>query len=465
MTTPYRLSLLLGLTLTSTIAFAQTTPASSTRSDPADAPVELSPFEVRPEDVGYQAGNTTSGSRLNSRLKDTPASISPFTPEFLSDIGATNLEEMLSYALNIEGEFDDSIAGFSNTPGRAVTGGDFNFRIRGQGAGVSRDFVENGAPNDLYNVERAEVTSGPNSILFGIGSTGGLVSLSGKKAQVSRNKSSLKTVFGSWDYHRVEGDHNQVLIPKVLAVRLLGAYQNALGWRQWDFSDAERGTVAVTYKPFAKTTLHVSGEKGSTSNNASITWNLADSFLRWDAASRPVFDGAASVATGTASIGTADRFTFDERAGIVYNLRNELTTNPLNTDALLSPSLSPYNFNITGPGAKRWQDFSSWQVQFEHRFPKNVTVEAAYFHNDQDHKVAAMNTGNAGLYLRGDPNRTVPNINNTATIPNPRAGQLYVEITPWEDWRYSANDVARLTASWEVNLGKWLGRHRIAGLI
>lgn len=451
-------------------SFAQSTnpapagPAVTTAVDDS-APVEMSPFEVRPEDVGYQAANTTSGSRLNSRLKDTPAAISPFTPEFLSDIGAVNLQDMLGYALNIEGEFDDSIAGFSNTPGRAVTGGDFNFRIRGQGAGVSRDFVENGAPNDLYNVERAEVTSGPNSILFGIGSTGGLVSLSGKKAQVNRNKTSLKTVIGSWDYHRFEGDYNQVIKPGMLSARLMGVYQNALGWRKWDFSDQKRGTASLTYRPFKSTTVHVSGEKGHTANNASITWNLADSFTRWDAAGRPVIDAAASAAMGTATIGTADRFTFDERAGVVYNLRGELTTSGINTDALLPPHLSPYDFNITGPGAKRRQDFSSWQVQLEHRFPKQVTVEAAYFHNDQDHFVAALNTGNAGLYLRGDPNRTVPNINNTGTIPNPRAGQLYVDMTPWEDWRYSANDVARLTASWEVDLGKWLGRHRIAGLL
>ena len=42
--------------------------------------VVLSPFEVTSDkDVGYQAGNTTSGSRLNSRLKDTAASVMVFT--------------------------------------------------------------------------------------------------------------------------------------------------------------------------------------------------------------------------------------------------------------------------------------------------------------------------------------------------------------------------------------------------
>src|SRR6266852_1046422 len=98
------------LTLTATLAFvlalpgallAQVVvpaPATTARSTTKDSEtIELSPFEVRAEnDVGYQAANTTSGSRLNSRLKDTPASVTAFTAEFLSDIGATNLEEMLA---------------------------------------------------------------------------------------------------------------------------------------------------------------------------------------------------------------------------------------------------------------------------------------------------------------------------------------------------------------------------------
>jgi hypothetical protein len=84
-------------------AFAQTAPTPpATRPSTAAAPanvnasstsaagdqvIELSPFQVRPEDdTGYQATNTTSGSRLATSLKETAASISPFTPEFLSDI-------------------------------------------------------------------------------------------------------------------------------------------------------------------------------------------------------------------------------------------------------------------------------------------------------------------------------------------------------------------------------------------
>ncbi len=118
-------------------------PASAAAVDPSQATVELSPFEVRADsDVGYQAGNTVSGSRL----KDTPASISPFTLEFLSDIAATNLEDMLGYANNVEAEFENATAGFNNPPGRDTTGNDYQFRMRGMAAGAARDFMDSSVP-------------------------------------------------------------------------------------------------------------------------------------------------------------------------------------------------------------------------------------------------------------------------------------------------------------------------------
>ena len=79
---------LIALPLAAQTAAPPASPAPAAGERPV---VELSPFEVRAEnDVGYQAANTTSGSRLNSRLRDTPAAVAAFTPEFLADIAATN---------------------------------------------------------------------------------------------------------------------------------------------------------------------------------------------------------------------------------------------------------------------------------------------------------------------------------------------------------------------------------------
>jgi len=71
----------------------------------------MSPFVVQTDqDAGYVAMNTLAGSRLNTSLKDTAASISVFTSEFMSDIGAFELSEVVRYAVNVEFQLDDDRA-------------------------------------------------------------------------------------------------------------------------------------------------------------------------------------------------------------------------------------------------------------------------------------------------------------------------------------------------------------------
>src|SRR5436190_8664176 len=77
-------------------------PAAPT-PEPVDKVIELTPFEVRSDlDTGYQGMDTAAGSRLNTKLSDTPAAISVFTAEFLNDIAATNIADVAKYAANTE---------------------------------------------------------------------------------------------------------------------------------------------------------------------------------------------------------------------------------------------------------------------------------------------------------------------------------------------------------------------------
>jgi outer membrane receptor protein involved in Fe transport len=78
-------------------------PATEATTAAKEIVVELPPFEVRTDkDVGYIAQNTTSGSRLNTSLKDTAAPVSVFTQEFLNDIGVTDIAALADYTLNTE---------------------------------------------------------------------------------------------------------------------------------------------------------------------------------------------------------------------------------------------------------------------------------------------------------------------------------------------------------------------------
>ncbi len=448
--------------------FAQTVtpaPATSPKAEPAKEVVELSPFEVKSaDDVGYQAGNTTSGSRLNSRLKDTAASISPFTPEFLADIAATNLQEMLAYANNIEAELEDGQAGFNNPAGRDSTGGDYAFRIRGVIGGVSRDFVDASAPNDLYNVERAEVTSGPNSILFGLGPAGGLVSLTGKKANVRRTRTTLKTVFSEYDYQRYELDFNRVLIRDRLALRLLGLHHTSEGWRKWTRDDQDRFTGAVTFKPFKLTSVDFSYERGTRYNSLAVTGNAVDGVSQWLSLNRPTADGVAVAGTSRYATGS-DRYTLFDNSGTIYNLKGELQSiSRFSSTTLADVSMAPNQYNYIGPGGLRGQEFSSWNLNLEQRVTRDLTLVAALFHNRGLTNTDGVNTSLPEL--RGDPNPNIPAPSGgTATVANPFVGKLYMDTTWFKDSYDVINDVQRLSTAYELSLGKWLGRHRIAGMV
>lgn len=444
-------------------------PAPATApADDKDKVLNLSPFEVRSEDdVGYQAMNTTSGSRLGTSLKDTAASISPFTPEFLSDIAATSVTDMLAYSANAELNAGDAEgAGFNNPRDFSSAGGE-PFRIRGIPGGVSTDYVENAAPQDLYNIERAEVASGPNSILFGSGDAGGLVSLSSKRANVSRTKFSGQAQFASWAGQRYTTDLNWALIPKTFAVRLNALYSDAKAWRRYEFNDAKRIAPAITYKPFKKTTIAANYENGLVVNSVGLKWNTTDQISRWVAAGRPISDATAADTTkGFSSQGANQRFTYFTQDGLVSNQRNELRSNiaPGTADTLLAPSIFPYDVNWAGPQTKLSRDFSSYQVSIEQRVSDTLTVQGIYLNNNTKAKARSfVYNGNVMDFL-GDPNLTIPAQNGTGTITNPRAGQLYLESNQFGDATDTKNEIKRLSIAYELKLGKWFGNHRFAAL-
>src|SRR5687768_11541582 len=174
---------------------AQVTPA--VRPPTSEEAVTLSPFEVRTDkDTGYTATSTLAGSRLNTALRDTPASISVFTKEFLDDIGAINVVEALEYALNGSREFTDMT-------GNVVTTNDVVFQFRGfTGASLGRNYFAWSLSSDSYNIERLDFSRGPNSILFGIGGPGGILNTTTKRARIGSSINEVRLRVGSWDDYR-----------------------------------------------------------------------------------------------------------------------------------------------------------------------------------------------------------------------------------------------------------------------
>ncbi len=136
---------------------------------PAAAPagddvIRLSEFQVSTSaDKGYRAGNSVSATRIDTPIKDLPFAISAFTSQFITDIGARDLFDVVQYAPGV------------TSAGREFNAGNAVFTIRGFDQTPQHNgFVGEGYV-DTLTVERVEVVKGPSSVLYGQVAPGGTV--------------------------------------------------------------------------------------------------------------------------------------------------------------------------------------------------------------------------------------------------------------------------------------------------
>ncbi|MBC9889116.1 MAG: TonB-dependent receptor plug domain-containing protein [Opitutae bacterium] len=187
---------------------------------------ELSPFTIdASEEEGYLATTTLAGSRIRSNVRDLGASIAIVTEDFLEDTGATDGESLLYFVGNVEvggvlGNFskvwDDGVTTNTsrNNPQRSQ-------RVRGLvDAVLTRDYFQSDVPFDAYNTTRVTVNRGPNSILFGLGSPGGVINNTTKQANIGTNFGELSVRLDHRGGHRESFDYNKTLIQDRLAVRV-----------------------------------------------------------------------------------------------------------------------------------------------------------------------------------------------------------------------------------------------------
>src|SRR5688572_23464024 len=94
--------------------YAQTAASADASGDEA---VVLNRFTVSTTaDRGYRAGNSVSATRVDTPIKDLPFAISAFTEQFIDDIGARELVDIVSYAPGVTSgakEFTQGNARFS----------------------------------------------------------------------------------------------------------------------------------------------------------------------------------------------------------------------------------------------------------------------------------------------------------------------------------------------------------------
>ena len=187
---------LLGALLTfATGALAQEKSTTAPAPGAKDEPVfELSPFEVTSEGTGYTGATTLAGNHLNTEVRDIGNAVTVITAQFLKDIGATDNQTLLQYTTNTEvgsvfGNFVGAGDGSLVDESAHFTSPNQNTRIRGlTAADNTRDYFLTNIPWDGYNVDGVDLQRGPNSILFGQGSSRPVSSIPARSRLRSRTR-------------------------------------------------------------------------------------------------------------------------------------------------------------------------------------------------------------------------------------------------------------------------------------
>jgi catecholate siderophore receptor len=180
------------------MAFGATAHAQ-TQAQAADATLpEIKARAERERDTGV----STAGAKFDTSARDVPQSITVVDRKMLDSQAATSLAQALRNVPGITlgagegGVIGDNInlRGFSARTDVYVDG----LRDRGQYA------------RDVFSLDAVEVLKGPASMLFGRGSTGGVINQVSKKPDL-RTRGEASMTAGTGDTYRIQADLNQAL--------------------------------------------------------------------------------------------------------------------------------------------------------------------------------------------------------------------------------------------------------------
>lgn len=247
----------------------------------------LSPFQVDgSQDVGYRAGATTAGSRLNTQLKDVAASVTPLTMEFLDDLGANDLADALSMVAGADTDLTADVSD-TNTGGEGYVGGDRNVRegtvrVRGLGSATNAsNYIEIYSSPDRYNIENAEFLRGANSILFGLAKPAGLVNYSTKRANLNRSINKVELKVDNFGSVRSTFDISRILIEDKLAFRINGLNSKEKYMFDSAYWRDNRLDLSTQFKPFENTIVNLSYETISSEGRRPTYRLLQDYTSEW----------------------------------------------------------------------------------------------------------------------------------------------------------------------------------------
>ncbi|MEG0052736.1 MAG: TonB-dependent siderophore receptor [Comamonas sp.] len=191
----------------------------------------------------YNPPTATSATKMEAPLRDIPQTVNVIPQSLLRDQAVQSMQDALKLV-----------------PGVGLSHGDGQrdqITIRGFTA-IADQFVDGLRDDALYfrdlsNIEQIEVLKGPASVLYGRGSSGGLINRITKKPGV--NLSEVGLTVGSWNQRRGEFDLARAPEDSRFALRVTGALEKADSYRDPQFLDREALSASMLFKASASTNV------------------------------------------------------------------------------------------------------------------------------------------------------------------------------------------------------------------
>ncbi|WP_076592838.1 TonB-dependent receptor [Herminiimonas arsenitoxidans] len=199
-------------------------------------------------ETNYNVTTATSATKIDAPLRDIPQTINVVPQELMRDKAVRSMEDAVK-----------------SVPGIGLSHGDGQrdqVTIRGFSA-IGDQFVDGVRDDALYfrdmsNVEQVEVVKGPASVLYGRGSSGGLINRVTKKPGMDKNEAMLQV--GSWNQHRGEFDLARNYEESGVAFRMTGAVERADSYRDQQFLAREAFAPSLLLKLGDNTKLLLQAE-------------------------------------------------------------------------------------------------------------------------------------------------------------------------------------------------------------
>lgn len=391
---------------------------------------ELSPFEVSTsQDVGYLSTNSTSGTSLNTAIKDLPMTIQVINQDFITDIGASNLDEALVYAAGVftsDNQASSSVGATRGTQGGGS--GDRSISSAGQGSrfanvvyirGLSTPYqnrmgfrygglivtpnsdITLGGLLDSANIERIEVVKGPNSILYGVGVLTGIVNVIPEKP-LSEPHYEFSVKAGNYGYFRTQADItgplNSEWIPGELNYRIAGSYDTRDDWTDFRTDKTEYWTAQLDYAPVKWARLFLEFQDGYTRiDGIGAQWISDDIDNANDTEFRNEYDEAFNWARHEGQIDRLrplDPAGFNSLVPTIDDAGNKRTAPAFKQlDELFTGGGYGPSYRISGPDTFADRDEQNFIADLE-LFPiKNLTINVGTFVAEQETRERTLQFG------------------------------------------------------------------------